>query len=80
MYQSSCADHVLLVRKPQVAARSRQLLIEYNSPSAEQRRAQFLSAVEAAAKAATDGDGAARQSTMDTFVSRPNRIVFETYL
>lgn len=60
----------LFVWHPKVAARSRQLLIEYNSPSAEQRRALFVSAVKAVTAAAAEGDNNARQSSIDSFVSQ----------
>lgn len=60
----------------QVAARSRQLLIEYNSPSAEQRRALFVSAVKAVTAAAAEGDNHARQSAIDSFVSQRSWLPF----
>lgn len=52
-----------------VAARSRQLLIEYKSPSLGERKAVFSAAVAEAVAAAAAGDAAARRSVMDTFVS-----------
>lgn len=52
-----------------MAARSRQLLIEYNSPSAQERRAVFWAAVAEAAEASTTGDAESRQAVMDDFVS-----------
>ncbi|CAN0448980.1 unnamed protein product, partial [Ectocarpus sp. 12 AP-2014] len=53
-----------------VAARSRQLLIEYKSPSLQDRRAVFSTAVAEAVVASGAGDGAARVSVMDAFVAR----------
>ncbi|CAM9661677.1 unnamed protein product, partial [Laminaria digitata] len=53
-----------------VAARSRQLLIEYNSPSAQERRAVFCAAVTEVAEASTAGDAESRQAVMDDFVGR----------
>lgn len=55
--------------RAQVAARSRQLLIEYKSPSLQERRTVFSTAVAAAAAASTAGDEAACSSVMDAFVS-----------
>lgn len=54
----------------QVAARSRQLLIEYRSPSVEERRLEFAKAVSSAADAEAAGDDAARQAVMEAFVSQ----------
>ncbi|CAM9950487.1 unnamed protein product, partial [Ectocarpus sp. 12 AP-2014] len=53
-----------------VAARSRQLLIEYKSPSLQDRRAVFSAAVAEAVVASGARDGAARVSVMDAFVAR----------
>lgn len=53
----------------QVAARSRQLLIEVNNPSVEERRAVFTKAVSATVAESSAGDDAARLSSMDAFVS-----------
>ena len=58
-----------------MAARSRQLLIEYKSPSLGERRAVFSAAVAEAVAAASAGDAAACRAVMDTFVSALSVVV-----